>query len=266
MTYRLFKYPRTPHLTGSRIQPGDEELRVLSLAHLAGQRLVVEEKLDGANSAISFGADGRLLLQSRGHFLDGGPRERHFALLKAWAGSIQSALWEVLGARFVMYGEWLYAKHTIFYDALPHYFFEFDVLDKESGAFLATRERRELLRSVAVVNAPVLYEGEVRDAGALASLVKRSGFQSPRWREVLAEVCAARGLDAERALRETDAAGLSEGLYVKAEEGGRVVERFKFVRASFTQAVDDSGEHWLNRPVIPNQLRAGVDLFAPQVK
>src|SRR3712207_1380368 len=130
---RLYKYPRTPHLSGSRLQPGDEGLPVRPLAELRGRRVVVEEKLDGANSAVSFGEDGRLLLQSRGHFLDGGPRERHFGLLKAWAGSVRGRLWEALGERHVMYGEWLYAKHTIFYDALPHYFFEFDVLDRLTG-------------------------------------------------------------------------------------------------------------------------------------
>ena len=263
--YRLHKYPRTPHLTGSRLQPGDEELRVVSLEHLAGRRVVVEEKLDGANSAVSFGDDGRLLLQSRGHFLDGGPRERHFGLLKAWAGSAQGRLWDALGSRHVMYGEWLYAKHTIFYDALPHYFFEFDVLDKRTGQFLSTDARRELLGGAPVLHAPVLYAGDAPTAERLASLVKPSAFQSARWREALAEVCESRGLDAGRALRETDSAGLMEGLYIKAEEGGRVTERFKYVRGSFTQAVDESGDHWLNRPVIPNRLREGVDLFAPQI-
>jgi hypothetical protein len=260
--YRLHKYPRTPHLTGSRLQPGDEDLRVVSLEHLEGSRLVVEEKLDGANSAVSFGEDGRLLLQSRGHFLDGGPRERHFGLLKAWAGSVQRKLREALGGRHVMYGEWLYAKHTIFYDALPHYFFEYDVLDKETGRFLSTEARGELLRDAPVLSAPVLYAGPAPTAERLAALVRPSAFQSARWRESLAEVCGARGLDAARALRETDSAGLSEGLYIKVEDGGRVAGRFKFVRPGFTQAVDDSGEHWLNRPIIPNQLREGVDLFA----
>ena len=262
--YALHKYPRTPHLNGSRLQPGDEELAVFSLEHLAGRHVVVEEKLDGANSAVSFGEDGRLLLQSRGHFLDGGPRERHFGLLKAWAGSVQGRLWDALGSRHVMYGEWLYAKHTIFYDALPHYFFEFDVLDKQTGQFLSTDARRELLGGAPVLHAPVLYAGDAPTAERLASLVKPSAFQSARWREALAEVCEARGLDAGRALRETDSAGLMEGLYIKAEEGGRVTERFKYVRGSFTQAVDESGDHWLNRPVIPNRLREGVDLFAPQ--
>jgi hypothetical protein len=204
-----------------------------------------------------------LLLQSRGHFLDGGPRERHFGMLKAWANSVQRELREALGGRYIMYGEWLYAKHTVFYDALPHYFFEFDVLDRESGQFLSTPARCELLRGAPVLSAPVLYSGPVPEAARLAALIRPSAFQSGRWRESLARVCEARGLNAARALLETDSSGLMEGLYIKAEDEGRVIERFKYVRPSFMQAVSDSDEHWLNRPLIPNQLREGVDLFAP---
>ena len=75
----LHKYPRTNHLEGSRLQPGDEDLSSVPIADLAGQHVVVEEKVDGGNAGISFDGDGRLYLQSRGHFLDGGPRERHFS-------------------------------------------------------------------------------------------------------------------------------------------------------------------------------------------
>ena len=46
-----------------------------------------------------------------------------------------------------MYGEWLYAKHTVYYDALPHYFLEFDIYDKEQAIFLSTKKRKELLGS-----------------------------------------------------------------------------------------------------------------------
>src|SRR5579859_5773129 len=118
----LRKYPRTPHLEGSRSQLGDDDLDFRDLATLDGQFVVVEEKLDGANCAISFAVDGSLLLQSRGHFLTGGPRERQFALFKAWAHCHQPSLQVVLGERYVMFGEWLFAKHTVFYDQLPHYF------------------------------------------------------------------------------------------------------------------------------------------------
>jgi hypothetical protein len=54
-----------------------------------------------------------------------------------------------------------------------------------------------------------------------------------------------------------------EGLYLKVEEGGRVVERYKLVRSSFLTAILDSGSHWLDRPIVPNQLRDGADLYGP---
>jgi hypothetical protein len=99
----LFKYPRTVHIDGSRLQAGDEDLESTPFRSLAGQFVVVEEKLDGANSGISFSPGGQLLLQSRGHFLDGGPRERHSNLLKTSANTHKQILKEVLGPRYVMY-------------------------------------------------------------------------------------------------------------------------------------------------------------------
>ncbi|GAA3654925.1 hypothetical protein GCM10022267_46480 [Lentzea roselyniae] len=98
----LRKYPRTPHLEGSRLQPGDEDLDQVPFRAIAGRHLVVEEKLDGANAGISFDSSGVLKLQSRGHFLTGGPRERQFAPLKAWAATHQGVLWERLGTRYVL--------------------------------------------------------------------------------------------------------------------------------------------------------------------
>jgi len=53
-----------------------------------------------------------------------------------------------------------------------------------------------------------------------------------------------------------------EGLYLKHEEDGRVRGRYKFVRPGFLQAVEESAEHWMDRPIEPNRLREGVDLFA----
>lgn len=38
--------------------------------------------------------------------------------------------------------------------------------------------------------------------------------------------------------------------------------RYKWIRASFLTAVVDSGSHWLARPIVPNRLADGVDLFA----
>ena len=248
------KYPRTRHILDSRLQPGDEDLTAAGFAEISGRHLVVEEKMDGANAAISFDAEGGLLLQSRGHYLAGGPRERHFDLLKRWANGIRDALWPVLGARFVIYGEWLYAKHTIYYDALPHYFLEFDVLERESGRFLATPERRRLLAGLPVASVPVLHEGRIASPGALTALIRPSAYKSPRWREHLAAAAGAAPHRPKTVMRQTDVSDLMEGLYIKVEENGEVIARFKYVRRDFLTAVVNSESHWQSRPILPNRL------------
>lgn len=251
----IIKYPRTPHIEGSRFQPGDEDLDSVPFSAIAGRYLVVEEKLDGGNAGLSFSEDGKLLLQSRGHYLTGGPREKHFALLKQWAHSHAVQLSEILGSRFILYGEWLYAKHTVYYDALPHYFLEFDLYDRHERVFLSTERRREMLAGSPVVSVPVLSAGPATTLAALRALIKPSLSKTPAWRENLRATAAARGLDADRVIAETDKSDLMEGLYLKIEEGGVVTERYKLVRPDFLTAILDAGGHWLDRPIVPNAVR-----------
>jgi hypothetical protein len=257
----LFKYPRTHHIEGSRLQPGDEDLEAIPFPEIQGRYLVVEEKMDGANAAVSFTPEGKLLLQSRGHYLTGGAREKHFNLFKQWGHTHAHALWPVLGDRYIMYGEWLYARHTIFYTHLPHYFMEFDVLDKQSGQFLSTARRWEMLAGLPIVPVKVLQEGIFTSLSSLTALVGPSYFIQGDHLSALREACQEMGLDADRALRETDPSPNMEGLYVKVEEDGTVRERYKYVRASFLTAVRQSESHWLTRPIIPNRLAPGVDIF-----
>ncbi|HEX6339978.1 RNA ligase family protein [Umezawaea sp.] len=253
----LLKYPRTRHLEGSRLQPGDEDLDSVAFAAIRGRHVVVEEKLDGANVGVGFDADGVLRLQSRGHYLVGGPRERQFARFKAWAAQVRPALWERLGSRYVMYGEWLFAKHTVFYDALPHFFCEFDVVDRETGRFLSTPARAALLDGAPVVSVPVLHSGALDDLRALTALLGPSTCRTPRWREVLREAAGDAGLDPDQVVAETDSDDFMEGLYIKVEDGDETVDRYKWVRRSFLTAIRDSGSHWASRPILPNRLVGG---------
>lgn len=255
---RLVKYPRTPHLEGSRLQPGDEDLSQVPLDDLRGQYVVVEEKLDGANAGMSVDAEGRLQLQSRGHVLVGGPRERHWNLFKRWAAAHAPRLAELVADRFI-YGEWLYAKHTIFYDRLPHYWMEFDIFD--GAEFWSTARRHELLAGSPIVSVPVLWQGVVTRPRTLPDLVRESLYKSPAWRERLRAAAEQAGVDPDRAARETDPLDTAEGLYLKVESATAVLARYKWIRASFLTTVVDSGSHWLDRTIIPNQLAPDVDIF-----
>ena len=255
----IIKYPRTPHIQGSRLQPGDEDLRQRPFSDIVGKHVVLEEKIDGANSAISFTDDGELRLQSRGHFLTGGYRERHYDLMKQWGAVLKDRLYEVLGHQYIMYGEWMFAKHSIYYDALPHYFMEFDVLDRESGKFLDTPSRNELLKDLPICHVPVLASGVFNSMEEILKYLGDSKYITAKHIEHLREDAVRIGLDTDRICRETDASRLMEGIYIKVEENGEVVDRMKFVRASFLQTEETPQTNWLDRPIIPNRITKTID-------
>lgn len=261
----LFRYPRTPHLEGSRLQEGDHGHDHVPYRELRGLRLVVEEKLDGANTGISFSPAGELLLQSRGHYLVGGGRERQFNFIKTWAQAHADWLLQRLEDRYVMYGETMSKKHSVFYDALPHHFFEFDVLDRRTGQFLSTAARRDLLAGGPVLSVPVLYDGLAPPRLAdLKALLRPSLAKTARWRDAFEATVRREGLDQALAWKQCDKSDLSEGLYLKVEADGQTLGRYKWVRADFVQAILASEKHHSEQPYVPNQLAPGVDLYAPQ--
>lgn len=254
----IIKYPRTQHIYGSRIQKGDKDLESVRLEDIQDNYFVIEEKMDGANSAISFDEHGKLHLQSRGHFLTGGPRERHFALLKRWANQHYAMLYNLLGDQYTMYGEWLYAKHTIYYDNLPNYFMEFDILDRKNGQWLSTKRRNEMLQRVrsTIISVRVILECKGADLTTekLESLIVESPFITKHSINTMFNFCVGNGIDELRAAKETDPTSLMEGLYIKTETD-EVTGRYKWVRKNFLDVVAESHNHWHSRPIIPNIVR-----------
>jgi hypothetical protein len=121
----------------------------------------------------------------------------------------------VLRDRYVLYGEWLYAKHTIFYTDLPHYLLEFDLYDTQDEVFLSTERRMQMLQGVPfVASVKVLHAGPIPSLDALQALLGPSHFIAPDHREQRRAAALARGRDPAQALGETDGSGLMEGLYI----------------------------------------------------
>lgn len=254
----MFKYPRTAHVKGSRFQSGDYDLGAIPFSELVGKNLVIEEKIDGANCGISFDDDGNMQLQSRGHYLRGGPREKHFDILKQWASTHQEMLYITLGSRYVMYAEWMAAKHTMFYDALPHYFMEFDILDTTDGSFLGTSARlRALHGNASIKSVKVLATGKFNKLDDIKLLIGRSNFVTDEHHENLVKAARDSGVSIEDAIKSTDMTTTMEGLYIKWEENDQVLGRYKYIRESFTNSILDQDEHWLNRPIVHNKLLDG---------
>lgn len=266
MTEAARKYPRTPHLEGSKLQPGDTADGQLTLAALREAfpdcRFISEEKIDGANAGIFFNEELDLCLQSRGHVLSGGAREAQFNLMKDWTTYHEATLLEVLEDRYTMYGEWTFARHTQFYDRLPHFFLEFDILDRLTGQFLSTPARRALLDGSPIVSVPVVSEEWPANRKAMHGLVQPSLYRSDDWRDNLALAAERAGVDPDQALSESGDGTLGEGIYVKIETAEETVGRFKFVQPGFLQTILESGTHWSARPMIRNQLASGVDIMS----
>lgn len=237
------KYPRTPHLFGSTGTADDKHLgRGESARFIADGSLIVEEKLDGTNVGIHFTSGGRMVLQCRGHEITEGMHPQ-YDLFKQWTSVKRPMLEAMLGSRFILYGEWLYALHSVHYRALPHYFFEFDIYDKEAARFLDLAARLRLLADTGLHTVPVVHRGPAT-AEALRALIGTSAFDS-----AFAHPGSGR----------TDA--LMEGVYLRTEAGGFVTGRAKLVRPEFVEKIKQS-ERWQHRALVPNGLAAGADIWS----
>lgn len=236
------KYPRTPHLFGSKGTDDDKHLgEDESNQFIANESLIVEEKIDGTNVGIHF-SNAELILQCRGHLITEGMHPQ-YDLFKQWAAVKRHVLEERLTQRFIMFGEWVYARHSVFYRQLTHYFFEFDIYDKEAEAFLDLEQRIALLEGAGVETVPVVHCGPLLRKD-LESLIGPSRFDS----------------QFENPLTHTTD-NLMEGLYLRTEADGIVTGRSKFVRPEFVEKIKQSN-HWQHQAMVPNKLADGVDIWS----
>jgi hypothetical protein len=82
-----------------------------------------------------------------------------------------------LGDRYILFGEWVYARHSVNYRQLPHYFFESDTYDKQGEEFLSLERRHALLDSTGIHTVPALHVGAL-DREKLVALIGQSRFDS----------------------------------------------------------------------------------------
>ena len=110
----------------------------------------------------------------------------------------------MLEDRFILFGEWLYARHSVHYRRLPHYFFEFDIYDKESEAFLSLERRLALLEGTGIAHGARAPHRGTATGSELAALIGPSRFDSQFENPLTGR---------------TD--DLMEGLYLRTEADGR---------------------------------------------
>lgn len=187
------------------------------LAHSPSTVVVVEEKLDGANVSLHFESEAtrwQPVLQKRSGLIEAGERFAQYDVFRDWVFERLETLWPLLTDRFALFGEFLFATHAVPYTRLPDLLLVFDVFDKHTRQFLARERVEAMLTGSDLHMVPVLQRGGELTRERLLELVDQpSAFGDEK----------------------------REGVYVRVEANGVVVDRYKFRRHTFVPGAADFG-------------------------
>ncbi len=142
--------------------------------------------------------------------------------LAAWLAPRTDIFFAHLTSRYMLFGEWCYARHSVEYDQLPSWFLGFDVYDKVSGRFFSSPRRDAWFQALRLDQVPRLGHGRFTIAGLGEFLSQSRLGDKPM-----------------------------EGLYLRSDQGDWLVQRAKLVRHDFIQSVE---QHWSRSGIKPNRL------------
>ena len=211
------KYPRTSHLPWS---PGGtkDDRKLANVDTLLHRELVITEKLDGSNVCLE-----REQVFARSH--NDAPRHPSFDALKAVHATLR---WQI-PAHQQIFGEWLWARHSIAYNRLPAFLLVFGIRDTDKTEWLSWDETIAACDVLNLNTVPVLWRGTIT---AEAKLQKQT----------------------EKLLQKRSYGPEQEGLVVRVASNFADAEFAtcvaKWVRAAHVQ----TSEHWSSQQITRNTL------------
>jgi len=223
--HQIIKFPRTRHVVNLGAATRDDLIMAEGeQKKYLNNPIYVEEKVDGANLGISI-HNNQIHLQNRSHYITSKYHEQ-FKSIDKWLYQHSQDLWTVLEPdRHILYGEWMYACHSIPYERLPGYFIAFDLYDQYEGKFWSRRRLEEVLSTTQIPIVPLMEHKTFKTAAELKALVQRqSQFHD----------------------------GRVEGAYCRImdDKNEWLAGRAKIVRTDFLAG----NEHWTRGGIRPNQL------------
>ena len=158
-------------------------------------------------------------------------------------------MYQVLGdepGKYILFGEWMFAKHSLEYVRLPDYFIAFDIYDCASRRFLrcGSCTCQQFIDSNSIISR-ALRDGLLADTSiSTVPLIAEGRFTS---KQQLLQL-----LDMPSQFYD----GPVEGIYLRVHdaEGVYLEDRSKLVRADFIQGIT---EHWMSRELVRNKLAYG---------
>jgi atypical dual specificity phosphatase len=191
----IIKFPRTKHLVNMGSASRDDLLCTKDEQQLfLSNELYVEEKVDGANLGISVMQDdgdfgkSKIRVQNRSHYVS---FTDQFKLLGKWVAKHENEILDLLKPGIeILYGEWLYAKHSINYTSLPDHFLAFDIYNAKTNTFVSRCELERRLKNTTITQVPLIMKkkfGNLTEISALINL--QSQFYNNKVEGVYVRVC-----------------------------------------------------------------------------
>jgi len=247
----LFKFPRTKHLLDAGGDGVSRDDLVMTAAEvstfLTNNTIHVEEKVDGANLGITIDEHFKIHFQNRSHFVNSSTHKQ-FSMLDSWTDRYASTLCSTLTPNdTVVFGEWLFAKHSVHYTRLPNYFVAFDVYSRAQERFLPPAERDELLHAIDIPTTPVIAEGTFTKEELLNLLDTQSRFYDGPVEGIYLKIIP----------NEATINNAQQTRKQKPKKGGKQTkdhlpaERAKIVRPDFMQHIE---EQWTRQKFEKNLL------------
>ena len=221
----IYKFPRTQHIFNIGGATADDRILDTSDYNLFmnNDDVFIAEKVDGAQMGFSINETYKILAQNRSHYVNSKSHSQ-FEKLDKWIVDHSDALYEILDEDTILFGEWLYSKHSISYDLLPDYFLAFDLYSKKKNLFYSRDILEEKLKNTNIHYVREMYRGKIKDKNQLLKLIEKKSIYTN-----------------ERV----------EGIYLKIFDGKYVKKRSKLVRNDFISG----NEHWTKRIIQKNSLK-----------
>lgn len=223
MKDNFYKFPSTPHLAilGTNVVREEKVMSEPQRNAFLHHELVVEEKVDGANLGISFDSLGNIKVQNRGAYLHA-PYSGQWKKLSEWLAPKEDLLFEILKDQYILFGEWCYAQHSVYYDRLPDWFLGFDIFHKNYLKFFSCERRDRIFHEIGIAEVPLIDKGNFSFT-ELKNLLSNSRLSDKP----------------------------AEGIYLRFDEGYWLGQRAKLVRPEFIQSIE---EHWSKTRIKSNRL------------
>lgn len=209
----IIKFPRTKHAINLGSATRDDLILTKEeLAKILEYLLYIEEKIDGSNLGIFIDENIVIKAQNRSHIIDS-TYHPQYKYLDKWLMQHSDTLLSILEpCNEILYGEWLYMKHSLNYISLPDYFIAFDIYNKTTKTFLNRDALEKRLKNTNIQLVPIIAKQKFKNISDIQKLLtSKSQFYD----------------------------GFVEGIYIRACDDEKTLYRAKLVRKDFKSGNDN---------------------------